>query len=333
MSTANDWQRWCAQLAELGERLQAAAPDEQTRALATGYLARLSVYALEREFLGAQRELRGLNWLAPRVGGYNPDYRMAQARLDPARRYRLGGRLNDTYRLGIGIYSALAGGRLQLDAYATQRDLDVDAQGGFSVELALDAAGRNRLALRPTSNVLMLRQLDLRPADRPAELSFECLDAPAVSASSGSLSAAGQFVDGIVGQFLYWTQRFDEFRNHMVPLPEDLNQAVRGDPGTRYYVGSFDLSQGGQLQIDIPDVSCDYWGLALSSWWLEPLASHLNHATARIDVDGRCRVQLYRDRTDGANVLDTGGLQRGVIWYRSIDADREAVPVLRYVKV
>jgi len=327
-----DWSRFCLRLAKLGQRLHAAAPDEQSRAQADGYLARLTVYGLEREFLAAQREQHGLNFLTPRIGGYTPDYRMAQARLDPRRRYRLRGRLNDAYRLGMGVYSAFSGGRLQLDAYATQREIDVDGQGCFAVTIEPGTPTRNRLPLQPTSNMLILRELDLRPDDLPAELRLDCLSAPADAATppgAGGLAAAQQFIEGMAVQFLRWTQRFAECRNRMMPLPEDLDQAVRGDPGTLYYVGSFDLAEDEQLEIAIPGVACDYWGLALSTYWLEPLAARLNHATAQADADGVCRVRLSRCAIEGINALDTGGLGRGVMWYRTINADRQAVPVIR----
>lgn len=332
-----EWGRFCLRLAQLGDQLRAVAPDEQTRAQADAYLARLTVYGLESQFLAGQREQHGLNYFAPRIGGYNPDYRVVQAFIDPRRCYRLSGCLNGAYRLGMGIYSAFPGGRLQLDAYATQREIDVDAQGRFAVTIEAGSATRNRLPLQLTSNMLLLRELDLRPGDKPAELKLECLDREPGAASgvrAGSLVAAQQFIEGMLGQFLQWTQRFTACCNRMMPLPEDLDQAVRGDPGTRYYVGSFDLAEDEHLEIDIPGVNCDYWGLALTSHWLEPLPSHLNHATARPDADGVCRVRLCRRAATGVvrNTLDSGGLQRGVIWYRTIDADRQAVPVVRVGK-
>lgn len=335
MRAGQGWTGFCQRLAELAEDLLAAAPDAQSRQLAEGYLARLTVHGLEQQFFGAQRLQGGLNYLTPRIGGYNPDYRMAQARLEPGRRYRLKGHLNDAYRLGIGVYSAFPGGRLQLDSYATQRQIQVDGAGGFQVALEAGEASPQRLPLLPTSNMVILRELDLRPGDTPAQLELECLDGPASPApgpGGGDLALAGQFIEGMLGQFLHWSRRLAEAPNHMQPLPEDLNQAVRGDPGTRYYVAAFDLSGGAELDLELPEVACDYWGLALSTYWLEPLPCHLNHATARADPDGICRIRLARQGGGWpGNQLHTSGLDRGVIWYRTIDADRLAVPALRLI--
>jgi hypothetical protein len=69
----------------------------------------------------------------PTKGGPNPDYPMWHAGIDPKQRYRLEGRLNDSERVGIGVYSFSTSGAALLVDYVAFDRAAADAEGCFSV--------------------------------------------------------------------------------------------------------------------------------------------------------------------------------------------------------
>ena len=106
------WQEFYETLRQSGDELLLAAPDEQTRGEGVAYLARLTAYGIERYLMGAERLTNGIAFNTPRIGGYNPDYRIGAANLQPGRHYRISGRIDQAYRIGLGVYSlAPDGGR------------------------------------------------------------------------------------------------------------------------------------------------------------------------------------------------------------------------------
>lgn len=74
----------------------AAAPDPAIGAEADAYVTRVLATCLNDAFLGHLLTESGLTRALPTRGGPNPDYRMAHAAIDPARRYCLEERLNDS---------------------------------------------------------------------------------------------------------------------------------------------------------------------------------------------------------------------------------------------
>ena len=75
--SATAWTEFHASLADVSEMLLRAAPDDATRAEGAAYLARLTAYGVERFLMGPERLQNGLSFATPRIGGYNPDYRIA----------------------------------------------------------------------------------------------------------------------------------------------------------------------------------------------------------------------------------------------------------------
>lgn len=72
------------------------------RAEGTRYLARLLASALSR-FDGGPGP--GIDYATPRIGGFNPDYLMGHAPIDPHGSYRLRGRMNGASRLALSTHA------------------------------------------------------------------------------------------------------------------------------------------------------------------------------------------------------------------------------------
>ena len=330
------WTEFHASLADVSALLIRAAPDDATRAEAAAYLARLTAYGIERFLMDPERLQNGLSFAAPRIGGTNPDFRIASANLAAGGRYRLRTRLNGAYRIGVGVYTVQPDGRIGIDSYRIlagpglpRPECEVDLS--IAPDLGLQAG----LAMAPSSNLLLIREIRLQPGDAPAAFSFaaEAAAQPVYAAPSAeeiakNFAYARQFIAGSARQFLHWSEVFAGRPNEVTPLDPELDKAVQGDPGTRYFSGYFRLRPGQQLRIEIPPFQADYWGVQATSHWLEPLpASHLNHATARPDGDGVTRLVIAADDPGHPNWLPTGGRSCGAILHRRINA--EDAPGLR----
>jgi hypothetical protein len=327
--SAAAWTEFHASLADVSEMLFRAAPDDATRAEASAYLARLTAYGVERFLMGPERLQKGLSFATPRIGGYNPDYRIGSANLDPGGRYRLRTRLRGAYRIGAGVYSVQRDGRISMDSYRI-----LTGPGLPHPECEVDLTPEDGLALTASSNLLLIREIRLQPGDAPAEFSFaaEAAAPPVYAAPSAEDIALGftrarHFIAGSARQFLQWTEVFAARPNAMTALDPELDNAVQGDPGTRYFSGYFRLRPGQQLRIEIPPFNADYWGVQATSHWLEPLpASHLNHATAKPDADGATRLVIAAENPGHPNWLPTGGRSCGAILHRRINAEDAPVP-------
>ena len=337
VSIEKEWRQFCETLEQIGAELLPAAPDDATRAEGVAYLARLTAYGVERFLSGAERLTNGLSFNVPRIGGYNPDYIVGSANVSGDRHYRLTGKINDAYRIGVGAYSVQPGGQISTDGYRvlTAKDFAHGPDGSFDLATAADADPTTGIKLAPTSNLFLIREIVLRPGDKPAEFVLasdhhEAERALTAADVARRMTAIRHFISGSLKQFLLWSRTFAEHPNTMTPLAPELDRTVQGDPGTRYYSGYFDLDDDEALIVEIPRVVCTYWQIQLTNHWLEPLpASHLNHITAQPDTDGVVRVAIARRDPGLPNWLDTGGRTKGAIFHRTIDADRVARPICR----
>jgi hypothetical protein len=328
---ADQWQEFCATLQSLGAELLAAAPDEQTRAEGIGYLARLASGAIQRNMMGPERLTNGLDFNQPRIGGFNPDYRIGVANVQPTKRYRLRGQMNDVYRLGLGLYSLAPDGGIVIDAY---RVLMGGKDTTFDIDIGPNASADTGLRALPGTNVFIMRELLLKPDGKRIDVALETLDDPptgreplAVESIARGMTGAQYFFAGALKQFLGWSSTFATQVNTIVPLLPELDNKVQGDPGTRYFTGAFQLRDDQAMIVEIPQMTCDYWQIALCNHWQEPLpASHRNHSTAKKDADGVVRIIIAPRDPGHPNWLTTAGRTRGVIWHRRINSDNLTPP-------
>jgi len=334
------WRQFHATLEALGKELLPAAPDAETRVEGVAYLARLAAYGIERHLMGPERLQNGLSFTVPRIGGYNPDYRIGSTNLDPKKRYRLSGSIRGAYRIGVGAYSLQPDGRIAIDSYRILTAPAATAgDGSFVIDIGADADPASGLVVAPTSNLLLIREIRLKKDDVPAEFAFSepgrtgaTLPAPSAADVERSFTATRQFITGSLKQFMLWSRTFAARPNEITPLDPELDKAVQGDPGTRYYSGYFHLSGDQALVIEIPPFACDYWGVQITNHWLEPMAaSHLNHATALPDEDGVTRILVSARAPGHKNWLATGGRGRGAIFHRTINAERALSPACRLI--
>lgn len=326
------WDALGAAIDELRAELRGAAPDEPAAEEGEAYLMRVTTAALTDGFLGHLQAEAGLSRALPVKGGPNPDYLMYHAVMDPARRYRLAGRLNASERVGVGLY-AVGGGVSLPEAYAVFNAASVDENGVFALDLAAGATGPATLPITPASRVLLIRILHRRPQTTPCSLTLTGGAAPRGLTPAGgnaerALTMAAQATLRGVRQFLQWSRLTCANPNRFTAAPPPIAAEVQGDPDTTYRLGYYDLAEGEWLEATIPAGIPGYWSLHAYNHWCEYLPGASAHDLgASADADGRIRVRIGPALAANlANRVDTLGRRRGVLIFRTIGAAAAAVP-------
>jgi hypothetical protein len=326
------WDAVNAAVATARGEVAAAAPDAATAAEGEAYVMRILTTCLSDAFLGHLMTEGGFSCALPTRGGPNPDYRMAFAPLDPARRYRLEGWLRDSERVGIGNYSFGPGGSADISAYAAFDAGSVGEDGHFTLDVAVDAEGPGSLPILPGARSIMVRVLHRDPQGEPARLVLS--GRPPVrdlTLAQGSTEAAlGQVAAALVGSirtFLEWSAVTSAARNGFHAETPQMTQGVQGDPDTIYYLGSYDLAEGERLEVTIPASIPGYWSLHAYNHWCESLpGAGVGDNACVAEPDGSIRIAIGPSVWGNVpNRIDTLGRRRGALIFRAIGASAVAV--------
>lgn len=336
LATGSVWSAFCDRLKEAGEKIVAAAPDDSLdQAEGLRYLSRLTYHFLRATIDESDPAMARFGSDSPKIGLDNPDYIYVAGRLSPHFEYRLRGRLNDAYRLGIGIFSGALGSPKGLvrDSYLTSDELEIDSEGRFELLVSRTRKPGNWLEMGEESNALNIRQTLLRRREqRPAEIEFERVaggepPAPLDPVTLVSqLDRVGATIDGVVAQFIDWSESFRGHRFEIEALDPKFDATAQGDPSTSAHYSYWELDDDKVFVVELdPPEHYDYWNLQIGNHWLESLDymfydTHVNHETAVPDLDGRIRVRISAQDPGGPNWLRTAGHRRGSLALRWVGA-------------
>lgn len=326
MSAGSAWAAFLEAARICGEDLLAAAPDAQAADESQAYLGRLVSSVLAQFLDPGTRTINGVYYPAARIGGQNPDYRMGMAQIDPNGSYRITGTFNGAARIALGLYTPQPQAALDMDDY---RGVWPHEGATFSVTINGEHAD---LKTQPSTRLLMLRELQLIPGGKPAEVKVERLDAPAAPpamAPEQLLAMAAGTLKALVAQFIRWSNVISRSPNVLIQMPAELDDVVRGDADTRYCTGHFDLGPDEALEVEMPETDAGYWMIQATNHWLEPIpGASRNHAT----IDPSSRTVFIGQRDPGRpNWLDTKGRRHGQILARFVGASSLSVPKARKI--
>ncbi len=319
-------------MADARAEVAAVAPDAAVAAEGEAYVMRVLTTCLNDAFLGHLFTDSGLARALPTRGGPNPDYMMAFAPLDHTRHYRLEGQLNDSERIGIGLYSFGPGGSANIVDYAAVDRRTIDAQGRFELEIATDATGPSALTIGPNARVVMIRTLHRNARGLPARLLLT--GGPPVrdlALAQGSTDAAlgqvAQSLRGSIRTFLEWSAVTSAAVNCFHAETPTMTQSVQGDPDTTYFLGSFNLKEGEWLEVTLPAGIAGYWSLHAYNYWCESLpGAGVGDHSCVAETDGRIRISVGSEAGAALNWVDTLGRKRGALILRFIGGTRVTVP-------
>jgi hypothetical protein len=346
------WEEFCEALKAAGQViLRPEAPDtELDRAEGWRYLTRLMRVGLEMMLEHADVDFPVFyqaSHTTAKIGADNPDNIYLNATIAPDRAYRVRGRRNGVPYLSFGTKA----NRYATDGtMASTGELDAPqmhftADGGFEVIVSRQRRAGDWLPMEDDSSMLIVRQTFLdRAKEKPAEVSIECIDRPAVPRplDAGKLASAlgstAALVHGTARTFANWSQMFQRTPNAFADIDQAFYQRAGGDPNIYYLHGYWTLGREQALVIETPVPECEIWNFQLDNYWMESLdyrylPVHVNSHTARYEPDGSLIIVIAAEDAGVGNHLATAGHTSGTMLLRWTRATTHPIPKCRVVSL
>ena len=339
------WRDFCDRLRDAGEGVLRGPDDPLTRAEGFRYLCRLVRAGLEtfvEENDPLSPRLMRVVHETVKMGADNPDNFYQNACISGRNRYRIVGRRGTVHYLGfatqIGSYGQGRG--MPPTGHLDGRDLVLDADGGFVIELACERPpeAKNWLPMTPETGTLIVRQSRLDPkTETLAELRLERVGervAPAPLAAAqldAGLGSAGMLVAGASMIFAGWAEGFQKHTNQLPRFDPAISLAMGGVPDIAYYHSYWRLADDEALVIEATPPRCDHWNFQLNNHWMESLdyrhhRIHVNSKTATARADGSVRVVVAHRDPGAPNWIETAGHTFGTMCWRWVRPEVEPPP-------
>jgi hypothetical protein len=267
------------------------------------------------------------------VGGPNPDgnYYLAMIRGD--RRYRITGTRGSTAYLGFQILAGTGLTPRRMANYLSDVDLAL-SDGEFALVLSADEpsdlAGAQWIEIPDDASSVVVREYIGDPASEVlATMRIDALDAVPVAPLTDA-ELADQFT-AMAWTLMKLVTLHRTIKPELLERPNTLLTAEAADlgaadttPDNLYMLGTFRLTPGQALVLDIEPPDTRYWNVTLESIWhecLEPRRRHssVTNRAARPDADGRVRIAISEEDFGFGHWLDTGGRHRGFVVLRWLD--------------
>jgi hypothetical protein len=296
----------------------------------------------------------------------NPDVHYLFSVLDDSRSYRLRGWRGECAYLGMTFGTPFGqgevGGRTGTQTQCHIDEFELGPGGAVDVLIAPadqmpDPRPRNSVVLEPGTAQLAIRETHFwKTPDRLARLRMELVEDPARPVPPPLLSAeelapklefAAMFLTFVGGTALQmWRDAASNMNTfggeagsvHVAAQDDEVR--THSNAEMTYHGGRFRLEPGRALVVTVhePDKPFIYWGLTLTSPWMESFdyrytTTALNNETAERSADGSWRLVIAPgDPGPGvANWLDTGGRLEGYMLVRWCLADGPPHPTCELV--
>ncbi|MEL7208580.1 MAG: hypothetical protein AAGK32_10180 [Actinomycetota bacterium] len=328
------WASACERLRELGARLAAAGPTADDPDLLDRFehlVDQLSLFFSWEVLHDDPRRpsFHRHNDLASQWGGPNADNVYRHARIDPALRYVVRGRMHSCDQ----FLAAIRAGFMHRPTWGTLAQVSASDLGlgpGSDIELHLGGDHPDAVEIPDGATMLSIREyyVDWTP-EEPALFTIECLDDDGIvdrrTPDPAELAARiRRSVDQIEDSLSYWD---DYLRDHRArrtdnSFAEDTVAPAKGLAVARYEFCFWDLEPDQALVVTCDEPDADYWSAQLYSLGeFEPLdlygsITSRNHAQSEVSADGRVRFVLSADDPGVPNWLDTTGRAEGLCTLR-----------------
>ncbi len=347
-SEAAAWREFCRRLESLGERIAGGefpnGPADRPEGVAhlAEQVACWLGWAIGHGDPTAPFFHRS-NDLVTQWGGPNQDNAYHHARIDPARRYRIRGRMHACEDFVL----TLRAGFMHMPTWGTKAAVTASERGigrGDDFELLLGGDGSDPgwIPIPDGVTTVSLREyyVDWTP-EEPAVFAIECLDeVPAPARLRGPEVAAqlGHALEQIERSLVHWN---DYLREHRAKgVDNEFAPAMKVSKGldvARYAFCFWALGPDQALLVDTEVPRARYWGFQLATLgWFEPVdpvhrITSRNQRQARIDADGRVRIVLAHEDPGVPNWLDCGGHREGLLTFRWFWPEGDPSPHTRVV--
>jgi hypothetical protein len=267
----------------------------------------------------------------------NPDGEYYLCMIDGGHRYRITGTRGSSAYLGFQVLAGVGLTPRRQAGYLSDRDLPLDAGGGFSIVISHDKPVADELGggawfeVPQDASAIVVREY---VADRAREtlvsLNIEPLDPVPPAAPVTDQMIALQLTS------MAWTLAklmtlHRTIKPELMDQPNQLLTATASDlgdadttPDNLYMIGTFRLADGESLHLEFTPPQTRFWNVTIESVWHECIdvrrrRSSMTNAAAVVDADGRVRVSIGETSDGMPNWLDTGGHHRGFVILRWLD--------------
>ena len=270
-------------------------------------------------------------------GGDNSDSFYQYAPLDPARTYRVRGRMGDAVYFSVTVYGGPNDGRYsnRIVGWMNDRTLDIDGEGSFEFVLSAEPQEGNWLRLDPDAVCAITRDYLIDPVNgRRTEFRIASVDPPPSKRETDADMARS------LRAALTWLRE----QAGMVPLPIGAPNTVEppypvpqvtygwqaGDAA--YAFGSFELTDDQALVIEGRSPRCAFWNMCLWNQFLHTYNYDyervtINGGQVTYEPDGSWRIVVAHRDPGEPNWVSTAGHRRGRIWFRWFYPEATPEPV------
>jgi hypothetical protein len=348
--SGKSWEEFCDTLKAAGAALTfpGAPVDPFNQAEGYRYLTRLTRAGLMAFVEHADARAPVLHRVVDetvKMGADNPDNFYQTACISGAYEYRIQGRRNSVKYLGFGtqIGHYGQGGGLPPSGYLESSQLQIDADGRFTIYLSCNPQEKNWLPMTPDTGCLIVRQTFLdRDNETPADLVIERIGAEQDPSPltpqqlDAGLRSASTLVAGAALLFAKWARDFQSHSNRLPLFDPAVSTAAGGDPNIMYYHSHWALAADEALVIEVMPPVCEHWNFQLNNYWMESLdyrhfTIHTNKHLARYLADGAVRIIVAHRNPGLPNWIQTAGHQCGTMCFRWIRAASHPQPQTRVV--
>jgi len=268
-----------------------------------------------------------------RLGYNNPDNLYFVARVSGTGSYRISGLRGTSIGLLLLALHELPGngaGSGVTTGYLTGDDLEVDADGSYSIHLSAERPAHGTwFPLAPeTDNLLVRFTFQDWSRERPGSMNISRLDPPEARPFEMTADDAATILDDAAQSIVLQSAFYREYGTGLSALPANTMLAPREARGEGVHArqwntsGRFELEPDEALVVTITDApQARYSDIMLSDPWLNTFEfiAHqvsLNRAQTRADDDGRLRFVVSAQDPGVPNWLDTTGQTHGILFAR-----------------
>ncbi|MBM3658786.1 MAG: DUF1254 domain-containing protein [Actinobacteria bacterium] len=269
------------------------------------------------------------------LGAAGPDIDYDVASLRPGRAYRISGTRGGATYVGICLYDggSAAGPAALLDAVDVD-ELPVGPDGEFWWELSHPDAVR----------VIVRQYFHDRSTQERGEYTIAFTDGDAAPARlptseqvAGELRAAAVQLRWNLGLNQLWGAEHREHPNAFVRQSAAEIAAAVPNPDVTYAFAWWRVREGEALVVEhTPPAACRYWALQVCDRWFQSYPdrrSNLNDRQVVRGPDGSVRLVIAARDPGHPNWLDTGGHTTGVMFFRWLHTEPDALPTCAVVPI
>jgi hypothetical protein len=276
-----------------------------------------------------------------KVGGDNPDAEYAYAQIDGRHDYVISGNVGTVRYLGFTFTAGHGMTPRRQVAYLSDRDLDLDAAGNFTILLSREQPGLpgNWVPIPEDASGILVRQyIADRERERLPELSIRVLGEVPPYRPPSDEEIAGA-IRGTSFAFMSLTslhrtvlpQLLEEHNAFVRTASDELGGDISSDDNL-YMLASYQLADDEALVITVQPPDTRYWNLTVETRWHEILDYRHRPVSLTLEqvergADGSVQFVVAHRDPQHPNWLDTSGHNFGFLTLRWLDARGSDVPL------